>query len=91
VPETRRHVWYRGSVQGVGFRFTTRRVAGRHDVTGFVKNLPDGRVEVVAEGSASDVGAFLGDVDAALGRHIRDTQVSAEPPTGAFTDFGVAF
>ncbi len=47
-----------GEVQGVGYRFFAQRAAARHQVTGYVKNLDDGRVEVLAEGSAQQVEAF---------------------------------
>ena len=87
----RRHVWYSGMVQGVGFRFTTRRLAGRHDVTGFVKNLPDGRVEVVAEGPAEAVRGFLSDVREAMESYVHEVEADEEPATGEFDGFGVAF
>ena len=48
----RAHVFYSGRVQGVGFRYSTREVACGYEVTGRVRNLPDGRVELVAEGGA---------------------------------------
>jgi acylphosphatase len=47
-----------GEVQGVGYRFFAQRAAARHQVVGYVKNLEDGRVEVLAEGSAAQVEAF---------------------------------
>ena len=47
-----------GEVQGVGYRFFAQRAAARHQVTGYVKNLDDGRVEVLAEGPAPHVEAF---------------------------------
>jgi acylphosphatase len=47
-----------GEVQGVGFRFFAQRAAARHQVVGYVKNLEDGRVEALAEGSAQSVEAF---------------------------------
>jgi len=47
-----------GTVQGVGFRFFTQRIAARHQVTGYVRNLPDGRVEAHAEGTAQNIEAF---------------------------------
>lgn len=47
-----------GVVQGVGFRFFTQRIAARHQVTGYVRNLPDGRVEALAEGSEQAVEEF---------------------------------
>ncbi len=87
----RRHVWYSGTVQGVGFRFTTRRLAGGRGVTGFVRNLSDGRVEVVAEGPAAEVDGFLADLGRAMGAYIRDVEVVEEPATGEFGGFGVAF
>ena len=46
-----RHYLVSGEVQGVGFRFFAQRVAARHQVTGYVRNLDDGRVEVHAEGT----------------------------------------
>ena len=44
------HILYEGRVQGVGFRYTTKSVANGFEVTGTVRNLTDGRVELVAEG-----------------------------------------
>ncbi len=51
-----------GTVQGVGFRFFTQRIAARHQVTGYVRNLPDGRVEALAEGAPHNVEAFKFDL-----------------------------
>ena len=51
-----------GDVQGVGYRFFAQRAAARHQVTGYVKNLDDGRVEVLAEGPAQEVEAFKHDL-----------------------------
>lgn len=53
-----RKFFIRGDVQGVGYRFFAQRVAARHQVVGYVKNLDDGRVEVLAEGPAPNVEAF---------------------------------
>ena len=55
MPLERRRVLYSGQVQGVGFRATCRWLAGGFDIVGYVRNLPDGRVEVVAEGEAAAV------------------------------------
>jgi len=52
-------VFYEGHVQGVGFRFTVRHIAKGFDVTGWVRNLPDGRVELQATGDEEEVRAFL--------------------------------
>lgn len=51
-----------GRVQGVGFRYYTRQVAGAYEVTGFVRNLVDGNVEVEVQGPEGEVRRFLGDV-----------------------------
>jgi acylphosphatase len=85
----RREVFYSGRVQGVGFRATARRVAQGHAVTGFVRNLPDRRVQLVAEGLPAEVDRFLSVVAATLADYIRDTQVSVSQPTGEFTSFEV--
>jgi len=53
--KTRAHVFVTGRVQGVFFRLYTKRIAEHHDVKGWVRNLPDGRVEAVFEGEKEDV------------------------------------
>src|SRR5206468_13114687 len=55
-------VFYEGHVQGVGFRFTVRHIAKGFDVTGWVRNLPDGRVELQVTGEEDEVRAFLDQV-----------------------------
>jgi acylphosphatase len=52
-------VLYSGQVQGVGFRYTVRSVASGFEVIGTVRNLPDGRVELLAEGTGDELQAFL--------------------------------
>ena len=52
-------VLYSGRVQGVGFRATVRYLACGYDVTGMVRNLPDGCVELIAEGTRAELDAFL--------------------------------
>jgi acylphosphatase len=54
-----KQVFYEGNVQGVGFRWSVRNVAKGFDVTGWVRNLPDGRVELQVNGEESEVSAFL--------------------------------
>ena len=51
-------ILYSGSVQGVGFRYTVKRIATGYEITGTIRNLPDGRVELVAEGARSELEAF---------------------------------
>ena len=72
---------YSGRVQGVGFRYTAREVACGYEVTGFVRNLPDGRVEMAAEGEEEEVKAFLDAIKASqLGSHIRGRMSSGVRP-----------
>jgi len=87
----RLRVLYSGRVQGVGFRYTTQRVASRFDVTGYVRNLPDGRVEVVAEGCRSELDRFLAAVEEAMAGCIHGREVSESPGTGQFKRFTIAF
>jgi len=54
----RLRIFYSGTVQGVGFRYQVQRVAAGYEVTGFVRNLPEGRVEMVAEGEEAELKAF---------------------------------
>jgi acylphosphatase len=86
----RKHVYYRGRVQGVGFRYTARSLARDAGLTGFVKNLSDGRVELVVEGRAAAVDRYLADVAEAMGEHIGSVETTDETPTEEFTAFSVA-
>ena len=86
----RRTVFFSGRVQGVGFRFTTESIARRFDVTGYVRNLDDGRVELVAEGPPDQVELFVGSVREAMHRYIADTDETDAPGTGAFDAFRIA-
>jgi acylphosphatase len=64
-------IFYEGRVQGVGFRYTARRVAAGYDVAGYVRNLADGRVELVASGDDEEVDGFLQGVrESELAGHI---------------------
>ncbi len=70
-------VLFAGQVQGVGFRYTAKTVATGFEITGTIRNLPDGRVELVAEGSRAELDAFRAALHAAgLAGFIRDEQVS---------------
>jgi acylphosphatase len=82
-------VLYCGNVQGVGFRFTARRIAARFPVTGFVENLADGRVRVVVEGEAPHIEGFLAAVQDALGSYIDGVEQTAGTPTGTWGTFSI--
>ena len=87
----RRQVIYRGRVQGVGFRFTCRHIAQSHAVTGFVKNLDDGNVQLVAEGAPEALDQFLAAVAERMGSNIRNAEASTSSPTGQFASFEIAY
>ena len=87
----RRVVQFSGHVQGVGFRYTTRRVADGYRVTGYVKNLPDGRVELVVEGESKVIAGFLAELTDKMGYFIRDTRTDVRTATGEFQDFVIRF
>jgi acylphosphatase len=80
---------FQGNVQGVGFRYTTTKIARNYDITGYVKNLPDGQVRLVAEGTADQVDRFLEEVRDAMASHIHSEDVDEHPASGDYHSFGV--
>jgi len=86
----RLHAWVSGRVQGVWFRAWTQRKARELGLTGWVRNLPDGRVEVVAEGPQPQLEAFARWLwqGSPLSR-VSDVQLAWHPATGAFKRFEV--
>ena len=86
----RAEILFSGHVQGVGFRFTAARIARNFAMTGYVKNLRDGRVELVAEGTAEEINAFVEAVGREMGRNISDIKRSWRPAKGEFTGFGIS-
>lgn len=89
TPQERREIHFSGRVQGVGFRYTTRNIAVRYPVRGFVKNLPDGRVLLVVEGTQQDVAAFLSSLRAEMQNYIRTEQEVRVSATGEFQGFSI--
>ncbi|MFH1417528.1 MAG: acylphosphatase [Planctomycetota bacterium] len=87
----RRTVLFAGRVQGVGFRYTTCRIAADYDVTGYIRNLPDGRVEMLAEGESDEVDRFVGAVSAEMSSNIQEAQKANSAATGEFDRFDVRF
>ena len=71
---------YFGTVQGVGFRATTRSIARTHAVTGWVRNEPDGSVRLEVQGDGDAVSAFLTEVRASMGRLVRQEHAVEIPP-----------
>jgi acylphosphatase len=78
MPRDRRRVFFSGRVQGVGFRFTCKSLARYFEVAGFVRNLPDGRVELVAEGESTELDAFLNSILLEMSSYIKDVMTEPE-------------
>ena len=79
----RRRVLYSGDVQGVGFRYTARELARAAGLAGYVRNLTDGRVELVVEGPPPAIREALSSLESEMAGYIDQTTVEPEPPTGA--------
>jgi len=91
MSDVAKHVIYRGRVQGVGFRFTTRQIAGRYRLAGFVRNLPNGTVEMFTQGDADDVNRCLSDIGEAFAGYIRDAKIEDALPDDRYDGFSIAF
>lgn len=87
----RREVHYSGHVQGVGFRYSVRQIAAGFEVTGHVRNLPDGRVHLVAEGSAGELTRFLDAIAAKMAAYVWNVTVDVRPATGEFAGFEIRY
>ena len=86
--KVRVHAIYGGRVQGVGFRFTVQRYANEIGITGYVKNLCGGQVEIVAESEKKKVEIFLERIkNGPLARYIDDVETHYSKYTEAFRDF----
>ena len=80
---------FSGRVQGVGFRYTVKNIALRYDVNGYVKNLPDGRVELVMEGPDSQMNHLLADVNDRMRDYVRDVDRRVLPASNEFNRFSI--
>ena len=85
-------VYYSGMVQGVGFRFTAERIAQALSLAGWVKNLADGRVELVCEGEESTLSDLLKKIKGSvMKQYVENAEVSWLSATGEFKDFQIRF
>lgn len=84
-------VIYSGNVHGVGFRFTSKRIASRLKIKGFVKNLPDGTVEIVCEGEKEALEDFLTAIQENFAGYISGSNVDWKPWSGELTSFEIWF
>ena len=82
-------MFFSGRVQGVGFRYQTLQVAKGFEVSGFVANLPDGRVHLEAEGSAGEVRDFVAAVEERMAGHIRKVEQTEARRAAQFQGFSI--
>ncbi len=84
---THETVFFTGHVQGVGFRYSTLQVAKEFEVTGFVKNLADGRVELQVEGAAGEIDSFLEVLQDRMHGYVRKTERTRQKREPVFNGF----
>jgi acylphosphatase len=87
--DIRREFHFSGHVQGVGFRYTTQDIARQFDVHGCVRNLPDGKVELIVEGDPREIDRLVKSIENRMGMFIRDVKSSTMPATGEFHEFSI--
>ncbi len=85
-----KRITFTGRVQGVGFRFTAQRIALRYELTGFVRNLPGGSVEMLAQGHPEDVSNCLRDIGESF-PGIRDTRIENIEINPRYRNFQITF
>ena len=83
------HIFYSGMVQGVGFRYSVLRFAEGLGLTGWVRNLSDGRVEILAEGPQEKIEELMTNLAGHFGSYIRDKQLVYQPPHNSFKNFQI--
>lgn len=91
MSQVAKHIFFSGRVQGVGFRFAAHRIANRYQLTGFVRNTADGRVEVLVQGGGDDVKNCLGDIEETFGNYIREVEIEEIPPRPQYQRFQITF
>ena len=82
-------VFFSGRVQGVGFRYTALQVAREYDVSGFAKNLSDGRVQLEVEGRADVVNAYIAALEQRMHGYVRKTERTSKQRAPQFSGFTI--
>lgn len=83
------HVFYSGIVQGVGFRYTVKRCADQIGLTGWVRNVSDGRVELIAEGSEQNLRLLCKAIEDHFETNITDKQIKTSEGVSEFSSFEI--
>jgi len=88
---TAKRIIFIGRVQGIGFRFTALNTANRCNLTGLVRNLPDGSVEMIAQGIAEDIDDCVRDIQESFTGCINQTKGEELPPNPEYKNFKITF
>ena len=86
-----KNIIFTGRVQGVGFRYTAHRIALRCELEGFVRNMPDGSVEMFAQGHPDDIADCIRDIAESFAGYIRDTIVNETAINTKCSGFAITF
>lgn len=91
IVQSAKRIIFRGRVQGVGFRFTAHNIANRYKLVGWVRNLADGTVEMIAQGDADGVSDCIRDIGEYFSGYVNDTKVEEIPIDPEHTSFRITF
>lgn len=86
-----KHIVFTGRVQGVGFRFTALNIANRSQLTGQVRNLPNGSVEMIAQGHSEDIDACISQIKGSYPAALNDVTIEEAEYNPEYTDFKITF
>ena len=89
--QTAKHIIFVGRVQGVGFRFTALDMARRYKLTGLVRNLPDGTVEMIAQGPDDNITDCINDIAESFRAYIKEIKTEEIPSDPDYKDFKITF
>jgi len=91
MSQVAKHIIFIGCVQGIGFRFTAHNTANLYGLAGFVRNLPDGTVEMLTQGSDEDIDECVRDIKEYFSGYIRETKIEETPFDPRYKDFNIRF
>ena len=91
MTQTAKHIIFTGRVQGIGFRFTALNTANRYNLTGFVRNLKNGSVEMLAQGYPADIDNCILEIRKIIGSYITETKINEVPFDPQYKDFRITF
>ena len=86
-----KHIIFVGRVQGVGFRFTALDIANHYRLTGLVRNLHNGTVEMIVQGHPDDIADCIRDIQESFTGYLRETKIEEIPSDPQYKDFKITF